>query len=259
MFTRRFAALLVVLLAAVADPARTLSAQDRVDTVLVKRGTPSWSIGSIEIQLGVTRLGLDELNTLLAANGRPVFPKDAGSISISSHARFGRLMIGGSGEAAAQRKLSPGWVNRIWLGSAMIDGGVALIDLPNLLVYPVASLGIRRTSLHMEQSGDLSYVDAVQNPGRGVSLTSLIAVAGIGLVTEFHFNTRPTGDFSIGVRAGYMAPLGGASTSAGESSVSGAPKEKGGQFLRLSVGKPIGKRSSAVGILSTILLPMTAR
>lgn len=256
---RRRASSLVVLIAGLAGPAHSLSAQERTDSVLIKRETPAWSVGSIEVQLGVAQLGLGDLNSLLAANGLPVFPKDAGSIALSSHARFGRWLIGGTGETTQQRNASPGWINRTWLGSATVDGGVVLIDAPHFLVYPTVSLGIRRTSLHMEQSGDFTYAAGVTDPARGVTLSSLSAVAGVGLVSELHLSTRLTGPFSIGVRVRYVAPLGGASTSAGEADVSGAPRENGGRYLQLSVGKPIGRRKSAASILSAILLPMSTR
>jgi hypothetical protein len=252
---------LLLLVTGLASAGRTAAGQGAGDTVVVavKDAAPSWTIGAVSLQAGVVRLDLDELNAVMAASGRPTISTDLASIGIAGHARFGRWLIGGSGEVASQRRVAAGWINTASFGSAMVDAGMAVIDGPRLLVYPQVSLGIRQTTLRIEQTGSFAYDAAVTSPARGVSLSSFGALAGVGLVTELHFATRRTGAFSVGLHAGYRTPLGAASTSSGESSVSGAPRQPGGQFLRLSVGKPFGSRSSALGLVSTAVMPWIAR
>ena len=96
----------------------------------------------------------------------------------------------------------------------------------------------------------------MQDPARGVSLSSRSALAGAGIVVESYLHSRITGDISIGLRAGVMQPLGQPATSAGESAVVGTPRESSGRYLRLSIGKPIGKRRDALNALSTALLSL---
>jgi hypothetical protein len=257
MNTARFTTSARNLIMALVGSARIAAAQaqTQADSVMVERVTARWTTGSINVQLGAARLGLAELNQSLAANGRPAFSTNVATIGVSGYARFGRMLVGVGGESALpQRELSSGWVSKISFGSATLDAGFALIDRRHLLVYPQLSLGLRKTSLRMERSGDFTYDAGMQDPARGVALSTRSALAGFGLVAESHLSTRRTGAFSIGLRAGVVQPLGSPATSAGESAVTGTPRENAGRYLRLSVGKPIGKRGDVISALSTALL-----
>ena len=212
------------------------------------------------MQLGAAHLALGELNSMLTAHERPAFSTDVATLGISAYARFDRFLIGGSGETALpQRASSAGWKNRIGFGSATIDAGIALVDRPRLLVQSQLSLGLRKSSLRMERSGDVPYDDVVRDPARGTSLSTTRALAGIGMAAEFRFATRATGAFAIGVRAGISQPFGSPATSTGESSVSDAPREGTGRYLRLSIGKPIGRKRDIVQALSTALLSIVTQ
>ncbi len=255
MHKLHFLASLAALGVALAGPTRTAIGQDRPDSMMVARVTPRWTTGSISFQLGSAHLGLSELNGTLAANDRPAFSSDVATLGLSAYARFGRLTIGGTGESALpQRAASPGWRNRIAFASATLDAGVALIDRPRLLVQTQLSFGVRKTSLHLEQSDDFQYDDGVRDPARGVELSSLSALGGVGLVAELRFATRTTGAFAIGLRAGVSRPLGHPATLAGERTVTGAPRESAGSYLRLSIGKPIARRREIMSALSTAML-----
>lgn len=255
MHTQRFIASVLALTVGLTGSSRIAAGQGRRDSVMVERITPRWETGSISVQIGAAHLGLNELNERLARSGRPSFSTTVTTIGVSGSARFGRLLLGGGGESALpQRELSPGWISKISFGSAMIDAGVAAIDRPGFLVYPQFSLGIRKTSFRMDQSGDFTYDGGIQDPARGVAMSSRSALVGFGLVAEGHWTTRRTGEFSVGMRAGVVRPLGRPGTSAGESVVTGTPQETSGRYVRLSIGKPIGKRRDTIGALSTALL-----
>lgn len=260
MITLRLSVSLVALGASLAGPSRTLDAQEVVDSVVVARYIPQWSVGSVSVQLGAAHLGLDELNTMLAAHERPAFSTDAATFGVSAYARFDRFVIGGSGETALPQRATQGsWKNRISFGSATVDAGIALVDRPRLLVQSLASIGVRRSSLRMEQSDDVAYDDVVRDPARGTSLSTTSALAGVAVAAELRFVTRATGAFSIGVRAGISHPFGSPATRAGESSVSDSPHESTGRYLRLSIGKPIGRKRDAVRALSTALLSIVTQ
>ncbi len=234
--------------------------QDQPDSVMVAHATPGWTIGSVNIQLGTAGLGWAELNGTLSANGRPTFSTSVATIGVAGYARFGRLLIGGGGESALpQRQVSSGWTNKIKFGSAMLDAGYVVIDGSRLTMYPQVSIGLRATSLTVQRTGDFTYNDGVRDPARGVEMSSLSALAGVGFVAESHLSTSRTGAFSIGVRAGLVTPIGAPGTLFGESTVSGAPHEESGWHLRLTIGKPIGKRRDVVSALSTALVSIIGR
>jgi hypothetical protein len=253
MLTNRTVVSVVVI--GLALSSQRAASQMRTDSMMVERVTPRWTTGSINVQLGAAQLGLNDLNKSLTTNGRPAFSTAVATVGVSGNARFGKLFVGAGGESALpQRQLSSGWVNKISFGSAMLDAGVVLIDRPHLAVYPQLSIGIRKTSLHMERVGDFTYDSGIEDPARGMALSSRSALSGFGIVAESRFVTQRTGAFSIGLRAGVVQPWGQPATSAGESRVTDAPRESAGRYLRLSIGKPIGKRRDAVSALSTALL-----
>jgi hypothetical protein len=255
MNTHSFIASAVALSIGFVGGSRYAAGQDQPDST--KRDVPRWTTGSINVQIGSARLGLTELNESRTANGRPAFSENVSTFGMSGQVRFGRLLLGGGGETALpQRELSPGWISKISFGSMTLDAGMALIDRPRIRVYPTISVGIRKTKMQMERIGDFTYDDGMQDPARGVSLSSRSALAGAGIVVETYVSSRLTGEFSIGLRTGVMSPVGNPATSAGERSVSGTPRETSGRYLRLSIGKPIGRRRDAMSALSSALLSL---
>lgn len=256
---RRTLAVRSIALAVAAIIPHPAAAQD-ADSVMVARTIPRWSSGAISFQVGAAHMGLNAFNDAMTANGRPAFSTDAATVGVAGYARFGRLVIGGSGETALpQRKSSSGWNNRVTFGSATFDAGVAVLDQPRVHVQSFASFGLRTTSLRMEQRGDLVFTDGVRNPARNLELSSINALAGAGVAAEVRFATQRTGAFSLGIRAGFARPLGGPSMRAGESTVSGAPREAAGQYLRFSISKPIGRRREVTSALSTAILSLLTR
>jgi hypothetical protein len=247
-------------LAATALVMGTATAQESGDSVKVLRIRPSWSNGSVNFQLGATQLGLDALNNRMVQGGRPAFALSAPTIGISGYARFGRLLLGGSGESAIpSRELSPGWISKITFGSALVNGGVAVVDSKRMLLAPQVGIGVRKTSLRMERSGDYTYDEAIQDPARGIAMSSISGVWQFGMVTEMRVQTRMTGAFSIGARAGMSLPFGGPTTSAGEARVHNAPREDAGHYLALSFGRPIGAKSQVIKTMSSTLLSFVGK
>lgn len=241
----------------IAGQPHTVAGQERADSIMVERVTPRWTVGSIDFQLGTAHLGLDELNGTLTGASRPAFSTDVATVGLAAYARFGRFMLGGTGETALPQSSSAlGWRNKVSFGSASLDAGVALLDRPRFLLHTQLSIGIRTTTLRMEQRGDFTYNDGVRDPARGLELSSVSGLAGAGLMAELRFSTRTTGDFAIGLRAGVTRPLGSPAAWAGESTVTGAPQESTGRYVRLSIGKPIGRRREIVSALSTAMLSL---
>jgi predicted MFS family arabinose efflux permease len=105
---RRIISSLFVLTALVSFAPIT-EAQTKTDTIYVTQVTPSWSIGAVSVQFGAARLGLSDLNAAMIANGRPAVASELASLGLTGHARFGRFILGGTGEAANQRRIASGW------------------------------------------------------------------------------------------------------------------------------------------------------
>jgi hypothetical protein len=255
MLPRRLVSLIAVAAALVACVSQPSGCQSQPDSVKAERAASSWSIGALSVQVGPAQLGLDDFNANLTANGRPGFGNDVRTFGLSGYARFGRLTIGGSTERSMpQRNAQGGWISKVSFGSAMVDAGMVLAESKWLTVHPQVSLGLRTSSLSIEQEGDFTYESGVQDPARSVSLSSKSMLAGASVVAEMHFETRMLGKFSLGVRAGIVSPLGTATTSAGESVVSGTPVEQSGRYMRLTIGKSVGRRGDVVSALGTALL-----
>jgi hypothetical protein len=251
-FSRTIAATVVLAVAV-----QTAAGQTTTDTATV---APKWTTGSFRIEFGADRLGIAALNRTMSANGRPEFDDQLATIGLSGTARFGRVVVGGTGETALpQRNLTAGYINKLWYGTASADLGFVAIETPMFVVYPQASLGVRHRVLKMEQEGDFTYDGAVNNPSRGVSMSTWRAIAGYGIVAEWRTDSRLTGPLSLGVRGGYATPIGGGHTSSGESTVSGTPGEGSGGYVRFSIGKPLGKRRNVASLFSTVLVPLVVR
>lgn len=256
----RSLALLTLLVLGLAVASRLADCQEPADSVMVARYTPRWTIGAIGVQLGAAHLGLGELNGTLTANGRPAFSTDIATFGLAASARFGRIALGGSSESALpQRASAAGWVNRISFGSATLDAGYVVLDGARFVVQPQLSLGVRYSSMRLEQRGDLAYEDGVRDPARSLDMTTMHAMAGVGIAAELRLSTRTTGAFAIGIRAGITRPLGSPAAWSGERAVTGAPRESDGRYLRLAVSRPIGRRREIVSTLSTAMFSLLAQ
>lgn len=254
MLTSRLASRAALLLALAG--ASTAAAQTQSDTTMVPRVRPRWTNGAFMLRAGSAHLGIGALNESFARNGRPQFASDVATVGFSGYARFGRLMLGGGGESAlGSRIASPEWISKIGFSSATLDAGVVAVDASGMLIAPQLSLGVRRTSLRMERPGDFTYDEGVQNPARGVALSTSQGLIAMGIVVERHLRVR-TSQLSIGVQAGVAQPFGGPKTYAGESQVHGTPRQATGRYLRFTIGKPLGGRRDVLGAVSGAVLSM---
>ena len=70
LYITRIVTTIGVLGSAVMVASGIAAAQDRADSVLVERVTPRWTTGSINLQLGSSTLGLDDVNTAMARTAK---------------------------------------------------------------------------------------------------------------------------------------------------------------------------------------------
>lgn len=221
---------------------------------------PSWSVGGAYLRFGTTRLGVGALNDVLTRNGRPAFAEAASMAGFSAHARFGRLMLGATGETSLpHRRVAGGWFSQLSAGLATFDAGVAVYQSHGTLVAPMASIGVRRTGLRLEQQGEFTYDDGVAHPARGVTLSSRSGVTQAGLLLEQRFRAPRVGQLAVSAQVGVSAPFGGASTFAGENRVGQSPTLQSGGYARIAIGKPIARRGEALNSAFVALLSMISR
>ena len=255
MFTFVAASCLTLSLSFAADTTPAGQAADSSTT-----RPPSWSMGGAYLRIGSTQLGLGALNDVLTRNGRPSFAEGATMIGFSAHARFGRLLLGATGETSiSPRRVENGWLTQLSAGIATLDAGVAVYERTSMTVAATGSLGMRRTGLRFESRGDFSYDDGVSNPARGVMLSSRSGVTQAGLLVEQRLRAPRIGALALSAQVGISAPFGGASTFAGESRVMGSPAPESGTYVRIAIGKPLRKRSEALNAVGAALLSMVPR
>ena len=165
MFTFIAASCFTISLGFAADTPRVGEPADSAET-----RTQSWRLGGAYLRFGTTQLGLGALNDVLTRNGRPSFADGAPMIGFSAHARFGRLLLGATGETSiSPRRVDNGWMTRLSAGIATLDAGVAVYERGATMIATTGALGVRRTGLRFESRGDFSYDDGVSNPARGVT------------------------------------------------------------------------------------------
>ena len=221
--------------------------------------TAQWTTGATYFHVGAASLGLDRLNADLLRNGRPTFSNNVVTLGISTQARTGRLLYGASIEQGLPRRaLENDWVTKLAAGGASLDAGLAIIETSNSLIYSTVSLGMRSTSLHFERRGGFTYSEGLQDPARGLDLSSRTGLVVFGVTGERHFDTHRVGMFTLAVQAGIARPLGAPSTFAGENHVEETPGQTSGRYIRLAFGKPLAARGSAletaVGALASMVL-----
>ena len=241
--------IVLVALLALAPTAHSQSAASPADT------SRRWTVGSVNVRAGGSQLGLAELNSSLARGGHPTFANQLVMYGLSGSVRFGRASVGVTGESSLPvNRTTESWLTRLSAGGATIDAAFALIDARGLVLSPMASVGVRRTSLHFERRGDFTYDQGLEDPSRGVDLSSRGAIAQYGASAEAHVRTRLTGMLSLSVQAGTTRPFGSMITYAGDNRVTGEPSRATGSFFRIGLGKPLGKRREIMSSASAALL-----
>jgi len=151
------------------------------------------------------------------------------------------------------------WMTKLSTNSATLDAGYAVLETRSFMAYPMVSLGVRQSHLHMEQRGDFSYDDALQDPSRGVTLSSMTGLVQASFTAEQRMSVRKLGRISLAATLGVARPFGGSNTIAGESRVSSTPSQTSGTYFRLSFGKPMGSRREVMGAFTAAMLSVIGR
>ncbi len=253
---RRLGVVVCALLLTVA----TLRAQAAADTA------PLPPVAGISIQVGGVSLGSSEFNAQLAQQGRGLLKKETITLGVESWMRWNRLMLlAGSHTYVPVRAAATNYTTETSGAYGTVDLGVPIVLAKKTLIYPLAGVGLSTTTVVLRRNGAVDFVtnfrDISSIGGRNVDITARRYQGHVGVGLDRVFNARwPNLLMTLGLRAGYMTPLGDTKWRSGPEDVVGAP-ELGlkGAYARLTLGGVLGKRRFVAVPMVGSLLPYIGR
>jgi hypothetical protein len=248
-----------VLTGALALVALPVLAQERT----ANRDTaPLPAIAGISIQGGSIGLGSTDFNNAIRPQGRGLLKKNTVTLGVESWVRWNRVMLlAGSHTYIPVRAPATNYTTETSGAYGTIDLGIPVILARKTLVYPMAGIGLSNTTVTLRRNGAVQFDTNFRNissvQGRNIDITARRYQAHVGVGADQIFRPQwPNLLMSIGLRAGYMAPIGDAKWRSGPEDVRGAP-ELGleGAYVRLTIGGVLGKRRYAAVPMIGSLLP----
>jgi hypothetical protein len=249
----------VLLVGTLALTAAPLAAQERSAS---RDTAPLPAIAGISVQGGSIGLGSTDFNNAIRPQGRGLLKKNTFTLGVESWVRWNRVMLlAGSHTYIPVRAPATNYTTETSGAYGSIDLGVPIILARKTLVYPMAGVGLSNTTVALRRNGAVQFDSMFRNissvAGRNIDITARRYQAHVGLGIDQIFKPQwPNLLMSVGLRAGYMAPLGDAKWRSGPESVTGAP-ELGleGAYVRLTIGGVLGKRRYAAIPMIGSLLP----
>jgi hypothetical protein len=220
----------------------------------------------ISIQGGIAGLQVDDFNAALRSRGRAELEKQAITLGVESWMRWDRVMLLAAGHNfLPRRSFATNYDTEFEGGYGQIDLGIPLLIKRKTLIYPMAGVGLSRSTVTLRRRGDIAFDSSFNgipaNGGRNVDITGSRFQGHVGLGLDQIFQPQwPNLLLSIGLRVGYMAPFGDTNWRTGPWDVSGAP-EIGvrGAYARLTLGGVLGKRRYAAVPMIGSIIPYIGR
>jgi hypothetical protein len=223
-------------------------------------------IAGISIQGGQIGLNSSVFNQQLNLQGRGLLKKNTITLGVESWVRWNRVMLlAGSHTYVPVRAAATNYTTETEGAYGTLDLGIPIILAKKTLLYPLAGVGLSTTSVTLRRNGSVDFVtnfrDISSVQGRNVDITARQYQGHVGVGLDHAFTARwPNLLMLVGLRAGYMSPLGDTKWRSGREDVIGAP-EMGlkGAYVRLTVGGVIGKRRYVAVPIVGALLPYIGR
>ena len=220
----------------------------------------------ISIQGGGVALNSAAFNTQLALQGRGLLKKTTHTLGVESWMRWDRVMlIASSQQYLPVRAGATNYTTETSGSHGALSIGVPIILARTMLVYPLAGVGLSNTSVTLRRNGTVAFNpnfrDIPSTGGRNIDITARRYQAHVGAGLDQVFKPAwPNLLMSIGLRAGYVAPMGDTKWRSGAEDVTGAP-ELGlkGAYVRLTLGGVLGKRRYAAVPMIGSILPYIGR
>jgi hypothetical protein len=197
--------------------------------------------GVMVVDMGPVNDRLQEQRALYPSDLPVVFPLLGGQ----GFGLFSRFVIGGSGAALLSRSVDAASDRKISSHGAWgtFDFGYQLLRVNGFLIAPMLSLGGYGMNVTVAPKGEVGFDEALQNPGRSLSLSNNGFLTGISLLAETvvlgkgaQVPGARTG-YTLGLRLGglYGFPIHGW-TSNGATVTGDPPFGLRGGYLALSLG-----------------------
>lgn len=223
-------------------------------------------VAGISIQGGQIGLNSSVFNTQLNSQGRGLLKKNTITLGVESWVRWNRVMLlAGSHTYVPVRAAATNYTTETDGAYGTLDLGIPIVLARQTLIYPLAGVGLSTTGITLRRNGAVDFVtnfrDISSVGGRNVDITARQYQGHVGVGLDRVFNARwPNLLMLVGLRAGYMTPLGDTKWRSGREDVIGAP-ELGlkGAYVRLAIGGVIGKRRYVAVPMVGALLPYIGR
>lgn len=220
----------------------------------------------ISVQGGGVALNSASFNTQLALQGRGLLKKQMYTLGVESWMRWDRVMLlASSHQSLPTRSAATNYTTETSGSNGNLSIGIPIILARTALVYPLAGIGLSQTTVTLRRNGDVAFIpnfrDIPSNGGRNIDITARRYQAHVGAGLDQIFRPAwPNLLLSIGLRAGYVAPIGDTKWRSGREDVTGAP-ELGlkGAYVRLTLGGVLGKRQYAIAPMIGSLLSQIGR
>jgi len=214
------------------------------------------------IQAGQIGLNSAAFNAQIAPLGRGLLKKSMVTLGVESWIRWDRMMLLASSQAYVPTTArATNYTTEASGGHGSLDLGVPIVISRTTLIYPMAGLGVSNTTVTLRRNGTVDFVtnfrDITPSGGRNVDITARRYQAHVGVGLDRVFQPQWPGLLvSVGLRAGYMAPLGDTRWRSGPENVAGAPAlGLQGSYIRLTLGGVLAKRRYAAVPMIGSLLP----
>ncbi len=218
-------------------------------------------VAGITIQGGSFQLQTSAFNRELASQGRGQLRRNMISIGVESWVRWNRVMlIANSQTFQPTRSAATNYTTELDGSMGTLSLGVPVVLTRRTQIYPMAGLGLSSSGVTLRRNGAVNFNpdfrDIPSTGGRNIDITARRYQGHVGLGLDQVFQPAwPNLLMTVGLRAGYIAPLGDTRWRSGPERVIGAP-ELGAQggYVRLTFGGVVGKRRySTVTMLGTLL------
>lgn len=249
----------VGLAAVVAAP---LAAQDIViDTI-----TALPPVAGITVQGGMFQLQSAPFNRELALRGRGLLSRNMISIGVESWMRWNRIMlIANSQTFQPTRAVATNYTTEFDGSMGLLSVGVPVLMAKRTQIYPMAGVGLSSSTVTLRRNGAVdfnpNFRDIPSTGGRNVDITARRFQGHLGLGLDQVFQPAwPKLLMTVGLRGGYVAPLGDTRWRSGRERVTGAPELGAeGAYVRLTFGGVIGKRRYSTVTMIGSLLPFIGK
>ena len=194
--------------------------------------------------VGVAFFDNDELSERLSTAGYGRLESDGVGVGTARYQFRGRLVGGVEGHTTGSESSEVGGIETTLSGRyALVNLGVDLVGSPTLRAYPLVGVGYGDLTLKLAPLAEADFDRILSDPDRGTSLTKrgFLFNAGVGgdVVVPFRVDDEgaSTG-LALGVRAGYLAAVGGDDWEQfATSGVTDAPGASlSGPYVRLLIG-----------------------